>query len=192
MYRLLILGSLLMLVGCTAGSHHRGVPVEPWPVGTSRNDDVVKAARRKNAEHEAKATGVRYYRRSPYLLVHTDSRGGLIWRILYLPDPSKKMAIDLPVYASRLTTTLNFENGTLKDSTESSDATAVPVAVLAAIKEAIPAVVQGLRIRETQPDAPTPPTKAPAPYLFKIVVLGNTVELRGGPGDVTIPLPVAQ
>ncbi len=38
--------------------------------------------------------GIRYYQSSPYLLVYSDSKGGLKWQVLYLPDQTKKMMAD--------------------------------------------------------------------------------------------------
>jgi hypothetical protein len=177
----------LLVTGCTAGSHHRAVKVTPYPINADPGSKEFCAARAANAAADKKVDGIRYYRRSPYLLVYSDGKGSVVWNILFLPDPTKKMAVDLEVLTSAYNTTLNFEDGTLKEITEDADATTVPKAVGAAVAQVLPALVKALFDEIDQPGGQ--PAKAfPAPYLYKIVVAGNTVSFRGGKGDIDVTL----
>lgn len=174
-------------MGCTAGSHHRAVKVTPYPINADPCSKPFLKARAANAASDKKVDGIRYYRRSPYLLVYSDGKGGVVWNVLFLPDPTKKMAVDLEVLTSAFNTTLNFEDGTLKEFADDADATAVPKAVGAAIQQVLPALVKALFDEVNEPGK----TKAqafPAPHLYKIVVAGNTVSFRGGKGDIDVNL----
>jgi hypothetical protein len=140
---------------------------------------------------ENKERGIRYYESSPYLLVHTDNEGGLVTRLIYLPDPTKKMAVRPYTRFASSSTTLNFKNGVLSSAETSVDETAVPKAVLGAIEKAATAAIMAA-------DEPQGEThRVPAPYLFKIVFEGNDIKLKGGqalgpdgkiaPIEVTVP-----
>src|ERR1700730_9618812 len=76
----------LCAMGCVASVTHR-------VVDTADKDD-----------------GIRYYQSSPYLLVYSDSKGGLQGRILYLPDQTKKMAVEPHVFLGRSELTMFFRN----------------------------------------------------------------------------------
>ena len=39
-----------------------------------------------SAKDEEEARGFRYYETAPFFLVHTDSKGGLTAKVVYLPD----------------------------------------------------------------------------------------------------------
>jgi len=141
------------------------------------------------SEADKKELGIRYYESSPYLLVHTDNEGGLVTRILYLPDPAKKMTVRPYAYFANSSTTLNFKNGILSSAETSVDETAVPKAVLGAIEKAATAAIMAA-------DEPTgEPHRVPAPYLFKIVINGDDIKLLGGQatgpdGKTVIPIQV--
>jgi len=78
-------------------------------------------------------TGIRYYQSSPYLLVYSDSKNGLHWQILYLPDQTKKMMVRPIAIGGRSELDLYFHNGILTGSSELSDTTELPKAIIAAV-----------------------------------------------------------
>jgi len=156
----MILALPLCFMGCAATVTHR-------PVAAADDDD-----------------GIRYYQASPYLLVYSDSKGGLQWRILYLPDQTKKMAVEPHVFGGRLELTLYFRNGILAGSAEVGDTTEMSKAVIAAVQAAIP-LIGMLGFDEKQ----TPPT-VPAPELYKIVVEAQGVRFVGGRGDSDIVVTI--
>jgi hypothetical protein len=143
-------------------------------------------------DSDDKERGIRYYESSPYLLVHTDNEGGLVTRLIYLPDPTKKMAVRPYARFASSSTTLNFKNGVLGSAETSVDETVVPKAILGAIEKAATAAIMAA-------DEPQGEThQVPAPYLFKIVFEGNDIKLKGGqafgpngttvaPIEVTVP-----
>jgi uncharacterized protein YceK len=126
-------------------------------------------------------TGIRYYQASPYLLIYTNSKGGLKWQILYLPDQTKKMMAEPKVIGGRSELTMYFQNGVLTSSTEIGDTTALPKAIIATIQSAVPLLAKAAF------SAPQP--KVPAPYLYKIVVADGTIHFYGSQGDVPIIVP---
>jgi hypothetical protein len=128
-------------------------------------------------EADARALGVRYYESSPYLLVHTDNQGGLVTRILYLPDRTKKRSIRPYSQLARGTSKLEFKNGVLTSSQTELDAGVVPKAIVSALEKAALAAVAAAN--EAKPEAMN---LAPPPYLFKIIIQGDSIVLRGGQG----------
>ncbi|MDB6027449.1 MAG: hypothetical protein JWM68_3672 [Verrucomicrobiales bacterium] len=78
---------------------------------------------------------------------------------------------------------LYFKNGILTGSSELSDTTELPKAVIAAVQSAIPLLAKTLFAE--------PNIKFPAPYLFKIIVSGGSVTFVGKQGDTGIIVPVA-
>ncbi len=137
----------------------------------------------KPVADDATATGIRYYRASPYLLVYSNSKGGLKWQILYLPDQTTKMEAQPKVIGGRSELTMYFQNGILTSITELGDTTALPKALLAAVQSAIPLLSAAMAVE---------PSKVPAPYLYKIVVTGGTIKFYGVQGDVPIIVPSLQ
>ena len=130
-------------------------------------------------------SGIRYYRAAPYLLVYSDSKGGLQWQVLYLPDQSRPMMAEPIVIGGRSEMTFEFRNGILAGSTAVGDTTEVPKAILAAVQAALPLIAGALEAPTTAPQV-----TVPAPYLYKILVRGSTVEFVGGQGDVDISVLV--
>jgi hypothetical protein len=126
-------------------------------------------------------TGIRYYQASPYLLVYTNSKGGLKWQILYLPDQTKKMMAQPKAIGGHSEMTLYFQNGVLTSSTELGDSTALPKAMLAAIQSAVPLLATAALAAE--------PDKVPAPSLYKLVIEQNTIHFYGRAGDYSITVP---
>lgn len=132
----------------------------------------------------ANGTGIRYYGQSPYLLIYSNSKGGLQWQILYLPDQSKLMMATPTLIGGRQELTMYFQNGVLTGSSEVSDTAQLPRSIIAAIQSAAPLLAGASFAAD--------PNEVPAPYLFKIVVNGANVELRGGQGDTKIRVPLVE
>jgi hypothetical protein len=134
-------------------------------------------------------TGIRYYEAAPYLLIYSDGMGGLKWQILSLPDQSHIMTATPISMLGKTQMTLSFQNGTLSSASSGGDTTAVPNAIFAAAQAAVPLIVAGVAEAKA---APVHPIGFPAPYLYKIVVNSDAggVSFIGGPGDVTIRVPV--
>lgn len=146
----LLLGAVLAMSGCVGVRHERLL--------TSADD--------------AAAKGIRYYRASPYLLIHPDGKGSGTWQIQYLPDQSKKMSAEPFAVLAKNELTMKFVNGVLKSSEENADATAVPTAVVDALAKILPTLLA--------PSVVRPPAAAPPePEIFKIIVSDKTLELRG-------------
>ena len=124
---------------------------------------------------DARAAGIRYYESSPYLLVHSDNAGGLVTRIVHLPDRSKRRSIRPYATLARGKATLELRNGVLTGADTESDAAAIPRALVGALEAAAKAAIVAGR-GSGEGDGAT----LPAPYLFKIVVAGDHVELVGG------------
>src|SRR5262245_1428713 len=85
----------------------------------------------RSPEDDQKATGFRYYESSPYILVYSDGTS-LKSDLLYLPDRTRKMSVELFDFLSSNTTKLTFLNGILTSADTEGDATAVPKAVIEA------------------------------------------------------------
>ncbi len=131
----------------------------------------------KDAERDKAARGFRYYQPAPYLFVHSDGKGGIVSEIKFLPDISQKMSAKPYAYFATNESTLQFDAGMLTQAAAIVDETIVPGATVDALAKVLGAVVK------TAFNAPgeTNIATVPVPYLFKIVVKDNTIELRGGP-----------
>lgn len=153
---------------------------------------VVACAAVKHApvscEEDPRATGIRYYRSAPYLLVHSDGKGGLRSEIIWLPDQTAKMSATPSSFLAKLESTLVFDKGVLTNSTDTADATALPKAILSALEKAVPAI---LAMRSAEDGKPKEKEcLVPAPFLYRIVVEGDKITLVGGDGDVEIHAPL--
>lgn len=124
--------------------------------------------------------GIRYYENSPYLIVYSDGKGGLRWQIRYLPDQSRIMTVSPTITGGRTEMTLHFQNGVLSTMSAVGDSTELPKAVIAAVQSAIPLLAGAV----SEVDG------FPAPYLYKIVVSGDTLTFVGGQGDSSIQVPI--
>jgi hypothetical protein len=155
--RLLLISLLLLMVNC-AGM-------------TVKQVDPAK---------DADANGVRYYGVSPYLVVYTDGDGGLTADVTYLPDPTKLMSAHPYNYLASNTTSLTFSNGVLTNAETDIDTTAVPKAVLTALKDIAVAVIGAGNEAEGDPQPPT----IPVPKIFKIQVANGHAQLVGEDGVV--------
>jgi hypothetical protein len=128
------------------------------------------------------ATGLRYYASALYLLAYPDGRGGVVSRILELPDTTRKLLVEPRAFLARLEGTLEFRDGALRRSREEADATELPAAVIDAVEGFATTVVQGARgppgaIRDA------PEAIVPAPHLYRIEVEGDSIRFHGGAGD---------
>ncbi|MFM9434296.1 hypothetical protein ACFDR9_001351 [Janthinobacterium sp. CG_23.3] len=123
-----------------------------------------------DAAADARVTGFRYYDTSPFLLVYTDTKGGLKSELLYLPDTSKKRSIRPYNYAASNDSTFRFDNGRLVEAKAVVNEAAIPVGVLSALEKA--ALAGGV--------AAGPGNQIPAPYLFRIVKRNGNWALTGG------------
>ena len=126
------------------------------------------------------STGIRYYRPAPYLLVYSNSKGGLKWQVLYLPDRTKLMTLMPSVVGGRAEVTLYFKNGMLVGESELGDTTEVPRAIIAAAQTALPLLAAAESTGNT----------VPAPYLYRIVVNDTTVQFIGEQGDTSVSVPI--
>ena len=124
--------------------------------------------------------GIRYYQSSPYLIIYSNGKGGIVTQLEYLPDPTKKMSVLPKSCMATIKTALEFDNGVLTTSTEETDTTAVPKAILKAVETVGTAYLAAFNIiKEEAKDFYT----VPAPYIYKIDVKGNNVLFIGAQGD---------
>lgn len=128
--------------------------------------------------------GIRYYNSSPYLLVYSNGKGGLVTQLLYIADPSKKMEAKPKNFLSTAQTTMEFEKGVFRSGKTTADATGVPTAIIAAIKTAGPALIAA--------NDPAKDRSVPAPYLYKIIVEGSTVTFKGDKGDIRVNVNILE
>jgi hypothetical protein len=105
------------------------------------------------------ANGFRYYETSPFLLVYTDGKGGLVSKILYLPDSTKLRTIKPYNFAASNSTTLKFDNGRLVQSKAVVDETVVPTAIISGLEKVASSAIKAANGNNDG---------IPAPYLFRI------------------------
>jgi hypothetical protein len=129
------------------------------------------------------SNGIRFYHSSPYVLVYSNGKGGLITQILYIADPYKKISAKPKSFMATAQTTMEFDKGVYKSAKNTIDATAVPSAIIKAVEAAAPAFIAAL-------NEPVPTLKVPPPYLYKIIVDGSSVKFVGGQGDISINVNV--
>lgn len=118
--------------------------------------------------------GYRFYQPAPFLFVRSDGKGGLTSEIVYLPDSTQMMSARPYAVLASNNATLSFSNGMLTQATAVVDETVVPSAIIDALSKAAAAAIAADLPKNTQ-------TKAPVPYLFRIVIDGNKIHLNGGP-----------
>jgi hypothetical protein len=167
--------------GC-AGTNVSRISNPDYGVGGKYSDD--------------QADGIRYYESAPFLLVYSDGKGGVVSKLLFLPDLTRKRVIDPYATLSSNNSTLTFTNGVLTQGKTVVDETVFPKAVVGALEKVASAIVMGAF---NAPGAP-PTAQLPPPQLFKIVLLphgqarllgGQTVDKDGKVKmiDVTISKP---
>jgi hypothetical protein len=153
--------------GCASVSHSR-IPYKPIP----DDPNLATVAIKENETADRQADGIRYYEASPYLLVYSDGKGGIVWKIYYLPDQTRKMIAEPFNIVAKVTTNMQFSNGVLTESTVELDQTAVPKALISAAEKMVPLAF-----------ADQPPHQVPAPQLYKIILNGDQVYFAGGSGN---------
>jgi hypothetical protein len=158
---------------------HQPVKYHPYPSddGASADRDLAK---HYNDEEDRNQTGIRYYLSSPYLLVYSDGKGNLSWKVYNLPDQTKLMVATPHQIFAKTTANFTFTNGVLTASKTEADSSAAIKAVIGAIEKVLP-LVAGL-------DDTTRTTKIQAPRLYKIVVGKDTLKLIGIPSKETISI----
>ncbi len=123
-------------------------------------------------------SGIRYFRSAPYLLVHSDGKGGIEWKIVFLPDQTQPMSAEPTTFLASIDATLKFKNGVLTSSDQIGDATAVPKALIKAAQTVATAAAGAALSAAGVPSDAEP--GIPAPYLYKIVVRDDSVVFYGG------------
>jgi hypothetical protein len=126
---------------------------------------------------DSSARGFRYYQPAPFLFIYSDGKGGLVSQIKYLPDTTQKMSVQPYAYLASNDSTLQFDAGMLTQAVAVVDETVVPSAALDALAKALGAAAKAAL---NAPEA-TNEARVPVPYLFRIIVKGDAIELRGGP-----------
>lgn len=150
----------LVLVTCTV-SACAGLDVKP--IGT-------------DAKLDKDARGFRYYQPAPFLFIYSDGKGGIVSQIKFLPDTTQKMSAQPYAYLSSNESTLQFDAGILTVASVVVDETVVPSAALDSLAKTLGAAAKAAL---NAPQA-TQEAIVPVPYLFKIVLNGDNIELRGG------------
>jgi hypothetical protein len=128
---------------------------------------------------DVRATGLRFYDSSPYLLVQTDNQGALKAELTYLPDLTKKRQATPYAFLSTNSTTLDFQKGVVTTTVSDVDTTAVPVAVVTALKNIGMEAVKGALLDDPDAADDARPDSVPRVYLFKIVKR-DYVDPKGG------------
>ena len=136
---------------------------------------------RINDEQDAKATGLRYYDSSYYLLVYATGRGSIQWHLMELPDQTKLMAARPYAVMAQLDANLDFVHGVLVKSSEKADSTVIPRAIIAAAAEVAAIAAEALLA-----DADPATRELPAPHLYKIVHSAQGLAFEGGPAAKTV------
>lgn len=175
-----LIATTFLVSGC-AWVTHKPVIYHPYPSDGNAIEDR-KKVKAENAEEDKKHTGsVRYYLSSPYLLVYSDGKGNLYWKVHNLPDQTKMMMATPHQFFAKTTANFTFTNGVLTSSKTEADSTAAIKAVIGAIEKVLPLV--GTAFVDT-----TRTTKIQAPRLYKIVVIEDTLKLIGIPSQETISI----
>jgi hypothetical protein len=184
------LAVVLLVTGC-AGINHKTVPLRPTYLLPEKGAAHYKAVERKNAlirAHnqaiDAKLCGLRYYRPAPYLLVYSTGKGTVSWEIHYLPEPATLATAKPYNFLASLSAKLEFtEKGTLSSITEEADSTAVPKAILEAIKTAAEIAAKGVAalVKEGRKEQDH---LFPPPQLYKVIVENGVVSFQGGAVEI--------
>ena len=126
---------------------------------------------------KVQTSGFRYYDTSPFILVYTDNKGGLVSTLIYMPDTTKMRQIKPYSYLATNKTTLTFSNGVLTQAKAEVDETAVPKAAIAGLQQVATAIVKAA-------NAPDDDSKleVPAPYIFRVIKKEGKWMLAGGQG----------
>ena len=139
---------------------------------------------------DSQANGIRYYEPAHFLLVYADAAGSVKTEIIVLPDTTRKMVAKPHTLLAKNKQTLTFSDGMLKQSEQEADSTAVPSAVVTALKVALQSgITKGLFNAGDTTEARR--LTLAAPKLYKITVEGDSVVLVGSGSGERINLPLA-
>jgi hypothetical protein len=161
--RLVVLGLALGLAGC-AGTTVRPISYAP---GTA-----VSVGGRPDAE----VNGLRYYEGAYFVIVYSDGKGGLTSDVKWLPDLTRKRAIDPYAWFAKNEATLTFQNGMLTEAKSVVDETAIPKAILSAAAKIAVASAADKAGGEDK-------TVLPKPMLYKIQIADGKLTLIPGDND---------
>jgi hypothetical protein len=160
-------GFLALLGGCLRVTHR------PLPPG-DLTEDVT-------------ARGIRYYGTSLYLLLHSDGEGGVVTRLLELPDVTRKTSLEVEGVFGSVDLQLRLRDGALTESDERLRNDVLALTLMEAAGSIAQSAASGMyrgdpaSMREHQ---------LPPPSLYKIVARGSHLELLGGQGDAPIRVPL--
>lgn len=116
---------------------------------------------------DSKATGIRYYELAPFLLVYSDSKGGLKSALIYLPDTMKMRTVKPYAFLANNNSTLTFDKGALKKAEVDIDQTAVPKAAIETIKSLAVASLAAADTGGARADKDR--DTVPTPQLYRII-----------------------
>lgn len=128
---------------------------------------VVSACAGVTAKNDggSKDKGIRYYEPRPFILVHTDSKGGLTSKLIWLPDTRQIRTIRPYAVTAKNNATFTFSNGVLTQAKSVVDETAVPAAIIGALKSSAIAAANAA-LNDVKDDE----QELPAPVLYAIDV----------------------
>jgi hypothetical protein len=165
--------------------HHEAV-LSPALEQLTKIQQDNKSIREANRKSDCNASGIRYYRTSPYLLVYSNGKGGIVWELHHLPDSSKLMSAKPYSWFASLESSFVFdERGRMTKAVAKPDASAVPKAIFDAI-ESFASELSGSLVGASL-DGGTDAEDGhplPVPHLYKVVVGPAGVEFRGGPANM--------
>lgn len=122
--------------------------------------------------------GIRYYESAPFVLVHSDGKGGLTAQFLWLPDTTRVRVVRPYAWLAKNNATYTFSNGVMTSAKNVVDETIVPAAVISAVKQ-----VALARLPTADSGAGPSTRTVPPPALFRIVSAPDgRVLLRGSYG----------
>lgn len=133
---------------------------------------------------DTKAQGIRYYESAPFLLVYSDGKGGLVSKLLFLPDLTQKRTVDPYALLASNNTTLTFTTGVLTQGKTVVDETIVPKAVVGALEKAAGVALKAFNVAGGGASGNLPP-----PLLFKIILKNGSPIIRVTPqanGTMTV------
>jgi len=131
---------------------------------------------RVSDDNQKDVGGIRYYQSAPFLLVYSDGKGGINHEILFLPDLSKEMYARPYGWFAKSDVELKFKNGIIDSGTSTGDGTALPKAIIAALKS-----VELARLAAGDEIDGTGVATFPSPELYRIEVTeSGSIELHGG------------
>lgn len=168
--------------------------------GTSVHDVSDQAAANGDAPDQD-ARGIRYYERAPFILVHSDGKGGLVSELLFIEDTTRKRSVQPFAVLSQNHSELTFSFGALTEAKTAVDETTVPAALVQAAQNVAVAAAKAAFLDSAGAAAPEE-VVFPAPSIYRIVKLKDgRLALRGGvahkpgkpgePQDIVLTIPTA-